>query len=77
MITGDHKTIRGNYFFSFSSLSFFFSLLSFFGNNELGAVGTTRWWPPGIALQERRFSKKDENVKGKIPALMVVRSLME
>ena len=22
-------------------------------------MGTTRWWPPGIALQKRRFSKKD------------------
>ena len=31
----------------------------FFGNNEPGAVGTIRWWPPGIALQKRRFSKKD------------------
>ena len=54
-----------------------FQMFFFFGNNEPGAVGTTRWWPPGIALQKRRFSKKMENLKGKIPALMFVRSLME
>ena len=35
-------------------------MLFLFGNNEPGAVGTTRWWPPGIALQKRRF---EENVK--------------
>ena len=53
--------------------------LIFLGNNEPGAVGTTRWWPPGIALQKRRFSKKDEKMltKGKISALMVARSRME
>ena len=39
----------------------------FFGNNEPGAVGTTRWWPPGIALQKRRFSKKDGKIKRKNP----------
>ena len=36
-------------FFMFKSLT-----LIFLGNNEPGAVGTTRWWPPGIALQKRR-----------------------
>ena len=36
----------------------FFLILSFLGGNkEPGAVGTTRWWPTGIALQKRRFSK--------------------
>ena len=49
----------------------------FFGNNEPGAVGTTRWWPPGIALQKRRFSKKDGKLIGKSLSLMFVRSLME
>ena len=42
-----------------------------FGNNEPGAVGTTLWWPPGIALQKRRFSKKDGNIKRKNPCLDV------
>ena len=48
---------------------FFFPL--FFGNNEPGAVGTTRWWPPGIALQKRRFSKKYGKIKRKNPCLDV------
>ena len=43
-------------------LVIFILYYNFFGNNEPGAVGTTRWWPPGIALQKRRFSKKDGKI---------------
>ena len=62
-----HLTIENH------GLSFF--LFSFFGNNEPGAVGTTRWWPPGIALQKRRFSKKDGKIKKKNPCLDVCSKL--
>ena len=54
------------------SFNFFpFSFFSFFGNNE-----PARWEPPdmglpGIALQKRRFSKKDGKARRKNPCLDV------